>query len=724
VNRNPTSIKTDKEVLRQIKPSVESIQIPDSEGGLDLGQAWSVIRRKIFLIIAITASVTALSAVKAIKEKPIYSSKFEILTKAVTAENEVVSSVPQTLGNQQQDDKNTTLTSDKTKIKVLLSPAILFPVVKRLQSKHPELSYYTLSKNLVVESKEPNVITASYQEINSALVKDVMNGISQAYLKYSLEDRQKDFRQGIIFVNQQIPRLESQVYKQQAKLQKLRIAYNFIEPEAQAEQYASQASSISQSMSEVRIKLDETRLLHKGLKDELARQPVESASSSALDGNQRYQKLLAQVSDIDTKLTQDLEVFEEDNPRIKALRGQRQKLVLLLQREANQVEYGVSSQIRELDNRKQALAQSSELLNQKIRQLSIVTGQYADIQRELKIAIDNLNQFLAKREGLRIESAQQQVPWQLLTPPGEPEAAINGLKRTLALGMILGILLGIGTALVVDKLSDVIHSSKEIKDLTKLPILGIIPFNPYLEKFTSLKELNLRLPFAFSGFELNDEHTHTSERELNLIFLEAFRSAYVNIRLISPDKPVRSIVVSSPASGHGKTTTAINLAIVAAAMGQRVLLIDADLRRPMLHQRMSLTSMIGLTDLISENLDLPSVVEQTSWEKNLFVLPAGTVPPDPTRILSSQAMQKLVTQSREHFDLVIFDTSPLLGLADPYLLSSLADGILMVVPLGQLKRSIFLQTLEALDVSGTPVLGIIANSSKERPVNHYSTYRS
>jgi polysaccharide biosynthesis transport protein len=719
VNNGPLSIKTDKEVLHQTKPSVESIQIPDSEGGLNLGQVWSVIRRKIFLILAITASVTALSAVKAIKEKPTYSSGFEILTKAVTAENEVISSVPQTLGNQ-EDEKNNTLTSDKTKIKVLLSPVVLLPVVKRLQSKYPDFNYYTLVKNLVIESKEPNVITASYQEANYDLVKDVMNGVSKAYLKYSLEDRQKDFRQGIIFVNQQIPRLESQVYKQQSKLQKLRIAYNFIEPEAQAEQYATQASSISQSISEVRIKYDETRLLYKSLKDELARQPVESASSSALDANPRYQKLLAQVSDIDTKLTQDLEVFEENNPRIQALRGQRQNLVLLLQREAKQVEYGISTQIKELDNRKQALSQSSELLNQKIRQLSIVTGQYADIQRELKIAIDNLNQFLAKREGLRIESAQQQVPWQLLAPPGKPKALINGLTRTLVLGMVLGILLGIGTALVVDKLSDVIHSSKEIKDLTKLPILGIIPFNPYLEKFTSLKELNLRVPFG--GFELNGDRVQPSERELNLVFLEAFRSAYVNIRLISPDKPIRSIVVSSPASGNGKTTAAINLAIVAAGMGQRVLLIEADLRRPMLYQRMNLTSMFGLTDLISENLDLSSVIEQTSWEKNLFVLPAGTVPPDPTRILSSQAMQKLAMQGREQFDLVIFDSSPLLGLADPYLLSSLADGILMVVPLGHLKRSVFLQALEALDVSGTPVLGIIANSSKEPSVNHYSSY--
>ncbi len=724
MSSRPISTKPEKDNSHPIEPSIESLQIPGSEGGLNLGQVWSAIRRKAFLILVITASVTALSAVKALNQKPTYNSKFQILTKALTAENKVVSSVPQTLGSQKEDDQPNL---DKTRIQVLLSPTLLFPVVQHLQSKYPYLNYDLLASHLKIETTDPNILSIEYEGTNPDLVKDVTNVLSKVYLVYSLDERQKDFRQGLMFVNQQIPSLEVQVYKQQAKLQKLRLAYSFIDPDTLASQYAAQAKSVSQSIADVQSKIDETHLLYKGLKDELERQPVESASASALDNNVRYQKLLAQVSDMDTKLAQDSEVLEEDNPKIQELRGQRKKLVSLLQREADRVRYGVNKNIQELDSRKQALSQSSDTLNQKIRQLSIVTSQYTNIQRELKVATDTLNQFLAKREGLRIEAAQQQIPWQLLTPPGEPEAKLSALKLTLALGIILGILLGVAAALIMDKLSDVIHTRTDIKDITNIPILGIIPFNPYLEKFNLLREFSLLNETSshvsfLNRFKLNGDRNrapaHSLEQEQNAVFLEAFRSAYVNVRLLSPDNPIRCIMVSSPGSGNGKTTAAINLAIVAAAMGQRVLLVDTDLRRTMLHQRMNLNSKLGLTDLIAEKLDLINVAQQMSWEKNLFVLPAGTTPPDPTQILSSQAMQNLATQSREQFDLVIFDAPPLLGLADAYLLSSLTDGILMVVPLNQLRRSVFLQALEALNVSATPVVGIVANLSKEELV-HY-----
>jgi polysaccharide biosynthesis transport protein len=728
VSSRPNLTNSEKDIIHQAKPLVESLHIPESEGGLNLGQVWSAIRRNAFLIIIITTSVTALSVMKALNEKPTYSSKFQILTKSLTAESKVVSSVPQTIGNQdnQKDDGQQIL--DKTKIKVLLSPGLLLPVVQRLQSKYPDFNYDLLTSQLKIESTDPNILSVKCSGINSSLVKDITNALSQAYLMYSLNERQRDSRQGLMFVNQQIPSLEVQVSKQQDKLQRLRLAYNFTDPDMLASQYAEQAKSISQSLTDVESKINETRLLYKGLKAELERQPVESAGASALDNNVRYQKLLAQVSDMDTKLAQESEILEEDNPKIQELRGQRKKLVLLLQREASRVGHSVDKNIQELDSRKQALSQSSGVLNQKIRQLSIVTGQYSNIQRELKIATDTLNQFLTKREALRIEAAQQQIPWQLLTPPNDPEVELSGFNRTLSLGMILGILLGVATALVVDRLSDVIHTRSELKDITNLPILGAIPFNPCLEKFSSLKKINpvvetsSRVPFL-NRFELHDDRTFSPAPSLQLeqhaAFLEAFRSAYVNVRLLSPDNPISCITVSSPGAGNGKTISAINLAIVAATMGQRVLLIDADLRRPMLHQRMNLDSSLGLTDLIAEKLDLCTVVQQMSWEKNLFVLPAGTTPPDPTQILSSQAMRNLIIQSQDQFDLVILDAPPLLGLADSYLLSSLTDGILLVVPLNHLKRSVFLQALEALNVSSTSVLGIIANLSREGSVSRY-----
>lgn len=716
------SDKANIDALPQSKPLLTSLQQLESEGGLKLGKLWLVLRRKSLLIILITLGVTALSVVKALKEKPVYKGDFEILTRAVTAENEVVSTVPQTLGKT-TDNNNSADTLDKTKIKVLLSPNLLNPIVGALKPKYPDISYADLFQHLNIVSKDKDILNVGYDNKNPAEVKDVLNAVAQAYLRYSLEDRRKDVRQGILFVEQQLPKLEAQVNTQQAKLQKLRLTYNFIDPDTLAKQYDAQIGTISQQQLDNQAKLNETRLLHNNLVTELTTQSAETAGTSALSENTRYQKLLAQLSDVDTQISQASAIYQEDNPKIQTLREQRKNLIPLLQLEAKRVEQGVVSQIQAMDNRGKVLNQSAEELNQRVRQLSSITRQYTDIQRDLKIATENLSLFLAKREGLRIDAAQQQVPWQLLTPPGDPQLLTGSFNRTVILGMLLGLMLGIGTALSVDKLGNVIYSTEDIKDISNLPILGIIPFNSHLEKSTLPSELSLQ-----SSIDRRSEYmgNRSAEYEQRAGFLESFRSTFVNVRLISPDAPLRTIVISSPTAGNGKTTTAINLATAAAAMGQRVLLVDADLRRPTLHERLGLIRTVGLTDLITTNLEIQDVVQQMAWEDNLFVLSAGTTPPDPSRILSSKVMQDLVEKCREQFDLIIFDTTPLLGVADPFLLSEYTDGILMVVPLSQMKRSVLTQALEALSVSSISVLGIVANASQEALVSYRNSgyYRS
>jgi polysaccharide biosynthesis transport protein len=710
------------ETSPQIRSLLNSSQQLENEGGLKLGKLWLALRRKSLLIVIITLGVTALSVAKALREKPAYKGEFEILTRAVTAENQVVSTVPQTLGKSPESGGGAE-TLDKTKIKVLLSPSLLNPVIGSLRPKYPDLTYDSLVKNLEIETKDKDILTVKYHNERPAEVKDVLDVVAQTYLRYSLEDRRKDIRQGIIFVNQQLPKLESQVDAQQARLQKLRLTYNFIDPESLAKQYDSQISTVAQQKLENQAKLKETRLLYDNLVSDLSTQSPESVGTSALSDNARYQKLLSQLSDVDNQIAQESAVYQEDNPKIQMLREHRKNLIPLLQLEAKRVERGVSSQIQEIDNRGKVLAQSSEELNQRVRQLSMITREYTDIQRELKVATDTLNLFLAKREGLRIDASQQQIPWQLLTPPGNPSPLSGGLNRTVILGILLGLMLGVGTALSIDKLGNLIYSIEDIKDITNLPVLGVIPFNAHLENSGVTNELSLRSPeqrkFEYMG-------NRSAEYELRAGFLESFRSTFVNIRLISPDAPLQTIVVSSPTSGNGKTTTAINLATAAAAMGQRVLLVDADLRKPTLHKRMGLIRSIGLTDLITTNLELQDVVQQMSWEDNLFVLSAGTIPPDPSRILSSKVMEDFVGQCREQFDLVIFDTTPLLGLADPYMLSEYSDGILMVVPLNQLKRSALAQAVESLSVSSVSVLGIVANAAQESIVNYHNNgyYRS
>jgi capsular exopolysaccharide synthesis family protein len=372
----------------------------------------------------------------------------------------------------------------------------------------------------------------------------------------------------------------------------------------------------------------------------------------------------------------------------------------------------MASNIQILETRNQVLTQTLSRLNQQVKRLSAILREYNDIQQELEIASANLNQFLSKREALRIDAAQKEVPWQLLTPPGEPQATPASLKKNLMLGALLGLLLGIGIALLLDKLSDILHTSQEVKEVAQLPILGVIPLD---------KELRtLALPGGLSPLiqpatpELSNGYQDRGQ--LVSPFYEAFRFLYANIRFLSLDPPIRSFVISSATPAEGKSTVAIYLAQAAAAMGQRVLLVDADLRHPSLNARLKLINDWGLTHLLASNsLDFNSAIQRSPLEDNLFVLTAGLSPPDPIKFLASQKMQALMEQLEAAFDLVIYKAPSLIGFADTYLLSAQTNGLLLVAGLGTLKRSLLKQALDELRVSGTSILGVVANRTKDLP---------
>jgi capsular exopolysaccharide synthesis family protein len=705
----------------------------DDEGGLNLGQVVDALRRRALIIVGMALLVSTTASLKARDTKPSYQASFEILTKPITVETQVISSVPQTLSNkegQQAPAKGV----DPTKLKVLKSPTILSPIAKQLQTEYPDIDYDEIATHLkVTPQSESEILVVGYTDQNPKKVKAILNLVAEAYLKYSLEERLADVRQGIEFVDTQLPQLQSRVQKIQDELQVFRQQYNLIDPDSQGKQLGDQMMKVGQQRFDTEAKLNELQTLYENLSQELAKQTDGTAASSVLTSNANYQKLLAQIIDVETQAAKDGSVFQEVSPKIQSLREQQKNLQPLLKREGQRVQAELSGKIRELEAQRQFLAQTEKDLNQRIKELSAISRRYSDIQRELKISTDNLDQFLTKREALRIDAGQRKTPWQILTPPMSPTPSSTDVKRSTILGAILGLLLGVGIALLLEKLSNVTHSAEQIKSLTKLPILGVIPHNKKLshtkKRLILLEKLTTQVNFSTLVKQMNElliwqRRSNTLHDYTRSIFVEAFRSLYTNILLLSPDSRIRSFIITSSIPGEGKSTISINLAQAAAVLGQRVLLVDADLRLPKLHQRLELDNSFGLSTLIiSENLDVDLVVQKSHLDSNLSILTAGQVPPDPTRLLSSKKMQSLMAYFEETYDLVIYDMPPV-GLADVKLLTSRVDGIMMVVGLNKVKVSVLTQTLEELRSSGITVLGTIANGSREQnnqmdSYNHY-----
>jgi capsular exopolysaccharide synthesis family protein len=289
------------------------------------------------------------------------------------------------------------------------------------------------------------------------------------------------------------------------------------------------------------------------------------------------------------------------------------------------------------------------------------------------------------------------------------------------LGAIAGLLLGIGAALLVERLDNVVHSPDELKDRTKLPLLGVIPYNKQLKLITPVTTVAEMVPAEDSTIEKKNRRKpqwYTASP-----FLESFRSLHTNIRFLGSDTPIHSIVISSATPADGKSTIAVHLAQAAAAMGQRVLLVDADLRRPQVHNILGLENKVGLSNVIATGITAKQAIQRLPMWDHLYVLTAGQLPPDPTRLLCSRKMQYLMDQFHAVFDLVIYDTPPTLGLADGRLLAAHTDGVVMVAGLGRTDRSVLMQALDGMKVSKATVLGVVANGVKGYTTSSYYNYQ-
>jgi protein-tyrosine kinase len=202
---------------------------------------------------------------------------------------------------------------------------------------------------------------------------------------------------------------------------------------------------------------------------------------------------------------------------------------------------------------------------------------------------------------------------------------------------------------------------------------------------------------------------------------EQYRTIRTNIEFSSVDGEMKTILITSSGPGEGKSTTASNLAVVFAQQGKRVLLIDADLRKPTAHYTFNLTNTFGLTSVLTKQMDLAEAATATN-EENLFILPSGPIPPNPAEVLGSKAMEELLSKSAENFDFVLFDAPPMLAVADPQILANKVDGTILVVSSGTTEIEQAVKAKELLHNSKSKLLGAVLNNKKVENAHYYYYY--
>ena len=689
------------------------------EGGLNLADFKDRIFRQIHVVLGITLAISSLAFLKAINRTSTYQAEFEILSEPVTIETKVTSSGSQ---SRETTEEITAVTLNEVQIKTLQSPPVIMSVVEKLQNKYPEIDYNTIVDQLSLEAnQQETVLEVVYRNSDRELVEDVLEALKVVYLDYSLQRRQLGVNRGLEFLNQQIPNIQAKVDELNQKLQRLRTQYNFIEPKIQGVQLSERIDNLIAKEIEKESQLEETQKLATNALKELDEQSTTSTTAMEV-GTEQYNELLQKLQELDREIADASAIYSDNSFEMQILQDRRQAVVDLINREIATIQQKLNNKIQLQQEQVQTINEEITSAQQQLQEWSGVTREYETIDRQMTITIQQLNELLIQREALRLEAAQKDAPWRLLTPIGEARKDAASTANYIALGTLLGLLVGIAIALIIDRYQNLIYNPSKVQEITNRPILGVIPFDR-----ANLDESNKKLPFQnivkliqpseseskFSKIQIYQENSALSN--LSSPSVEAFRFLGANLSLhqVKQQEDIHSLIITSAISAEGKSTVALNLAQAKATMGAKVLIVEADMRsHSKLNNAMMLNINNGLSDLLlSDELSPKQVIKRSSLDKNLFILTSGNTNSnfDTSKLLASPKMRNLMEELHLNFDLVIYDVASVVDYADVSLLANQTDGVILVTGLGKIQALKLEEAMNQLNISRIPVLGVVVN---------------
>ena len=715
----------------------------ETQNDLGYGELFAKFWRRRFWFAGVFGGVLAIAIPLALMKKPIYQSTMQVLVESNYQGKELKSNV-------ESEFADATIEIDyATHLKVLKSSEILKRAINKLglqdsEETIPEIMQ-GLRESLIVyrlteeeeESEggtETNIIQTIYTGSNPSETKRVLEAIQEVYLEYNLEQQEKRLRDGLTFINNQIPQARNDVIQAEAALTQLSKKHNLISPEREAIALKENIRAIAKQREALKAQRGQIAGNYNTLQQQLGLSAEDARSLSRLSQSRSYQNLLNRLQEIEIRLAAEQKKYTNDNPVIQTLRDQKDSqealLIKELERVLGEVPDNFIGQLKSLRKQRQFLSSDNQYLEKITQAQANLTGirerdlslaeteaqlkqqlvdfpeliaEYKNLAQEAQVKRDAVQRLLKAKQELEIELNRGGFNWQVIEPPQLGEKIAPSLPKDMLLSLVVAVFLGGLSALVKDSLDQRITNPLEIGRQTTLPVLGTTPGL----SLSSSNRFLARLPF------LSNSHSNNSIKEVIQWhpFREALDLIYENFKLSNTNLPLKSLAVTSAISGEGKSTFVLGLALSVARHQQRVLVIDADLRSPSLHLPFNLTNYSGLANFLAGEINHPLIEPVSFLGETIDLIPSGSRPTDPVKLLSSSKLQNLIDQHKHSYDLILVDTPPVIGMADAIKVASNCDSAVLMMRLDKVTAP---QLMEATAlISKLNVLGIVANGSKE-----------
>jgi len=410
--------------------------------------------------------------------------------------------------------------------------------------------------------------------------------------------------------------------------------------------------------------------------------------------------LRAELSSLEAELPEQLKIFGEKHPKIIGLTEKIQSLRKRLVAEVNLAAQGLLNENEIALKREQSLLSLIAEEDQRFQTLNVQGLELAALKREVESNARIYDVLVSREKEMSVLSGIRTNNAHLVDRAEVPVSPVSpNHPRALGMGLLVGLIGGLGLVIFLEYLDDTVADPDEMIHLTNMPFLGPVPIlEPKIAGPGSRDLLALQEPTS--------------------VYAEAYRAVRTNLLFASPDNPPRVMAVTSPGAQEGKTLTAVNLAITMALMGKKVLLVDADMRKPRIQKIFDLENTVGLSTLISGESDVAIALNPTRVP-TLWVMGSGPIPPNPSELLGSSRMAAILAVLRDRFDLVVVDCTPLIAVTDATVLATQVDGIILVIKSGATRRKILTRSIRQLEYVQAKIIGTLLNHVDVRKSSYY-----
>ena len=578
--------------------------------------------------------------------------------------------------------------------------------------------------NLVV-MLEPNtrIIDVHFRSPNKQLAARVVNTIANTYIEQNFKTRFESTMQASDWLSRQLVDLQMKVETSQEKLVKYQKDHNILGIDDKQNITTEKLDELNKELTAAESDRMEKESLYRLTESGDAESAASVAGAAAGSGKTSattsalLDKLQEQKADLKIQAAQLGTQFGPAYPKIAQINNQIAEIDNQIQSEMKKVTARLRGDYLAALQRENMLSAALDEQKQQDNKLNESAIEYSLLKRDFETNRTLYEGLLQKLKeagvtaGLRSNNIREVDIARTPASPTEPN-----IPRNLGFALVLGLSTGIGLAFLLEGIDNTVRTPEQAQAISGLPSLGMIPTgNKSIGDAASAKQ-GLAVASSKEAVELITQSRPQSQ------MAESYRALRTSLLLTSLGAPPKTILITSALPREGKTTTSINTAIVLAQKGVRVLLVDADLRRPSIHKALGLGPRTGLSNVLTGGATLQQATVRSSLLPNLYVLPAGTPPPNPAELMASAQMASLLAELREQYDHIVVDTPPTLSVTDAVVLSTRADAVVLVIRSSQTTKPALRRSREILAQVNARVAGVLLNAVNLNSADYYYYY--